>query len=165
MHDSPFSGYHKKTFQERYDLLKAMMPELNGSLLKGGLDMKTADLMIENCIGKLSLPLGLGLYFRVNSRDYLVPMCTEEPSIVAAACGSAKLIQQHGGFQASAVTPIMRGQIQVLQTPFALLSSMLAKNRSSLIDKCNSEYCERMKERGGGAINHLISIRLTMLSV
>jgi hypothetical protein len=32
-------------------------------------------------------PLGLGLNFQVNGRDYLVPMCVEEPSVVAAASG------------------------------------------------------------------------------
>ena len=38
--------------------------------------------MIENCIGKLSLPMGLGLNFIINSKPYAIPMVTEEPSVI-----------------------------------------------------------------------------------
>jgi hydroxymethylglutaryl-CoA reductase len=38
--------------------------------------------MIENCIGKFSLPLGLGLNFLINNKHYVVPMAVEEPSII-----------------------------------------------------------------------------------
>jgi degradative hydroxymethylglutaryl-CoA reductase len=106
---SHLSGFHKKTFKERQDTIKALYPELNGSLNSGGLDLATADHMIENCIGVLSLPLGLGLYFIVNGQSYKVPMCVEEPSIIAAACNAAKLISTCGGFQASSSDPVMIG--------------------------------------------------------
>ena len=59
----------------------------------------------------VSLPLGLGLYFNVNGRAYNVPMCVEEPSIVAAACSGAKIIASNGGFIAKSTDPIMTGQI------------------------------------------------------
>jgi degradative hydroxymethylglutaryl-CoA reductase len=54
--------------------------------------------MIENCIGKVSVPLGLGLNFLINGRKYSIPMAVEEPSIVAAASSAAKLIAENGGF-------------------------------------------------------------------
>jgi hypothetical protein len=38
--------------------------------------------MIENCIGKLSLPMGLGLNFIINGKPYAIPMVTEEPSVI-----------------------------------------------------------------------------------
>lgn len=38
--------------------------------------------MIENCIGKLSLPMGLGLNFIINGKPYVIPMVTEEPSVI-----------------------------------------------------------------------------------
>ncbi len=38
--------------------------------------------MIENCIGKLSLPMGLGVNFIINGKPYAIPMVTEEPSII-----------------------------------------------------------------------------------
>src|SRR4051794_40082005 len=43
------------------------------------LPLETANQMIENAVGVLSLPLGVGLNFRVNGRDVLVPMAVEEP--------------------------------------------------------------------------------------
>ena len=37
--------------------------------------------------------------FRINGRHILVPMATEEPSVIAACNGAAKTIAQHGGFE------------------------------------------------------------------
>lgn len=80
----------------------------------GGLTLKSANLMVENCVGMLSLPVGLGLNFVVNGDEYVVPMCVEEPSIIAAASSAAKLIAESGGFTATSSEPIMRGTIQLL---------------------------------------------------
>jgi hydroxymethylglutaryl-CoA reductase len=52
--------------------------------------------MIENCIGILPLPLGLGLGFKINGRSYIIPMALEEPSVVAACSVMAKLIGEKG---------------------------------------------------------------------
>ena len=47
--------------------------------------------MIENALGTFALPLGVGVNFLVNGRDYLVPMAVEEPSVVAAVSNAARL--------------------------------------------------------------------------
>lgn len=39
-------------------------------LQKGGLSTEIADYMIENCIGILPLPLGLGIGFKINGIEY-----------------------------------------------------------------------------------------------
>ena len=68
--------------------------------------------MIENCVGKLSLPLGLGLNFVINGKELVIPMCTEEPSVIAAASSAAKFIKECGhykGFKTSASEQIMTG--------------------------------------------------------
>ena len=65
-------------------------------LLNGGLKPEIADYMIENCIGILPLPLGLGLGFKVNGKNYIVPMALEEPSVIAACSAIAKLIADKG---------------------------------------------------------------------
>ncbi len=41
--------------------------------------------MVENAIGIFSLPLGIATNFRINQKDYLIPMVIEEPSVIAAA--------------------------------------------------------------------------------
>lgn len=65
-------------------------------LLNGGLKPEIADYMIENCIGILPLPLGLGIGFKVNGKNYIVPMALEEPSVIAACSAIAKLISDKG---------------------------------------------------------------------
>ena len=48
------------------------------------LDLNSADKMIENVIGVMGLPIGLGLNFLINEKEYVIPLAVEEPSIVAA---------------------------------------------------------------------------------
>ena len=55
---------------------------LNG---ESTLPISLANGMIENVIGKFELPLGVATNFKINGKDYLIPMAVEEPSIVAAA--------------------------------------------------------------------------------
>ena len=57
------------------------------------LKVNTADKMIENVIGVMGLPVGLGLNFLINNKDYVVPLVVEEPSIVAALSASAKIVR------------------------------------------------------------------------
>ncbi len=104
----------------------------------GALDMERANGMIENVIGKFELPLGVATNFRVNGKDYLVPMAVEEPSIVAAASYMAKIVRSAGGFHTSATRPLMRAQIQVLgiQDPHAAKQRILS-HREELITTAN----------------------------
>ena len=76
-----------------------------------------ADRMIENVVGALSIPVGIAANFTVDGRDYLIPMATEEPSVVAAASNMASVARLHGGFHTSADLPIMVSQVQVVGAP------------------------------------------------
>lgn len=91
------------------------MPELDTSVLsKGGLTPDTANFMVENCIGLMSVPLGLGIGFNVNGKLYNVPMAIEEPSVIAACSAIAKLIGEKGsGFRCQSTPPVMIAQIQI----------------------------------------------------
>src|SRR5699024_11733684 len=73
-----------------------------------------ADKMIENVIGTFQLPLGLGLNFLINNKEYKIPMAVEEPSIIASASYIAKLVRDAGGFKTEATERVMIGQIQVV---------------------------------------------------
>ena len=37
--------------------------------------------MIENVVGVMGMPLGLGMNLVVNDQQYIVPMVVEEPSV------------------------------------------------------------------------------------
>jgi hydroxymethylglutaryl-CoA reductase len=106
--------------------------------------------MVENVVGTYALPLGLGLNFQVNGRDYLVPMCVEEPSVVAAASNAARMIRAGGGFIAEADPSLMIAQVQLIEVPdtTAACAAILAA-KASLIDRCN-EVQPGLVRRGGG---------------
>src|SRR5205814_10128111 len=87
------------------------------ALAQGGLDLATADRLVENAVGLYALPLGLGLNFRVNGRDHLVPMAVEEPSVIAAASNAARIVRAGGGFHAEADEPIMTAQVELDGNP------------------------------------------------
>jgi degradative hydroxymethylglutaryl-CoA reductase len=147
-----FSDFFKKTIKERMQILEMLYPQLNGAFIDG-MNLKTADLMIENCIGTIKLPVGLGLHFKINSKDYIIPMSTEEPSIIAAASNAAKLIKEAGGFQGFSSAPVMRGQIQVLDINTEQAKHAIDSNKQALIIQANTFYCPRMVSRGGGVLD------------
>ena len=78
-----------------------------GALDRGGLDLDAADSMIENVIGTFALPLGIAPNFLVDGVDYLVPMVTEEASVVAAAANAARMVRAGGGLRTGVSPPIM----------------------------------------------------------
>jgi len=88
------------------------------------LGLNAADKMIENVIGVMGLPIGLGLNFLINSKEYVVPLVVEEPSIVAALSATAKLARSSGGFTTTSTDPILIGQIQVLYMNGMVLAHM-----------------------------------------
>src|SRR5690606_38850675 len=63
-----------------------------------GLSIAQADHMIENVIGTIAVPVGVATNFTIDGVDRLVPMATEEPSVVAAASNAARMARTHGGF-------------------------------------------------------------------
>lgn len=116
---SRLSGFRKHNPAARLEIVKdfAELESQHSSDLgrAGALPLSTADAMVENVIGCFELPLGIATNFTINGRDYLIPMAVEEPSVVAAASNMARLVRDHGGFQASTTTPVMRAQVQVLR--------------------------------------------------
>ena len=89
MKSSLISGFYKLTPKERLALVKqfADLSDAECAVLQntGSLPLDLADHMIENVVGAIPTPIGIGVNFLVNKRDYLIPMATEEPSVVAAA--------------------------------------------------------------------------------
>ncbi|SUZ66206.1 uncharacterized protein METZ01_LOCUS19060, partial [marine metagenome] len=115
------------------------------------LKLHIADKMIENVIGVLGLPVGLGLNFLVNGKDYVVPLSVEEPSIVAGLSGAARTTRLSGGFEATTTDPILIGQIQVvnLDDPERRKQELLDRSEE-IINLANSLH-PKMLGRGGGA--------------
>lgn len=134
--DSRIPGFYKLSPSQRLRQAQVAtgLTDEEAAILQGseGLDVSQADRMSENVVGTFGLPLGIAVNFRVNRRDYLVPMAIEEPSVVAAASHAAKLVRAAGGFVAEASSPLMIGQIQVLgldDLPGSRLSLLAERER------------------------------------
>ena len=114
---SDISGFYKLSIDERQKLLSKLVnlnPEDLDILKELGYFTPTQiDTLIENVVGSYQLPLGLAFNFKINGKDYIIPMVIEEPSVVAAASNAAKMARKHGGFQSDDVPPIMISQIQL----------------------------------------------------
>ncbi|MET9797669.1 hydroxymethylglutaryl-CoA reductase, degradative [Nocardiopsis alba] len=89
-------------------------PDALDVLETGGLDSEIADRMIENAVGVIGVPVGVATNFTVNGRDVLVPMATEEPSVVAAASNAARIARVRGGFTTTSTAPVMQAQVQIV---------------------------------------------------
>src|SRR4030066_611975 len=116
---SSISGFYKLNPKERLALVKefAGLSDKECAVLQntGALPLDAADRMIENVVGAFPIPLGIGVNFLINSRDYLMPMAIEEPSVVAAASYAAKMVRDGGGFHTHSTAPVMIGQIQAVR--------------------------------------------------
>ena len=62
-------------------------------------------------------PVGIAVNVKVDGRDVLVPMATEESSVVAAVCNSARQCYDSGGFITSTSGNLMIAQIQLDRVP------------------------------------------------
>ena len=122
------------------------------ALSDGGLSLEHAEAMIENVIGRYSLPLALATNFRIKGRDYLIPMVIEEPSVVAACSYAAKLFRLGGGFQTCSDQPVMIGQIQLLDLPDLDAAAQKLRSREADILARANETAGSLLARAGGAV-------------
>ena len=116
----------------------------------GGLEVTVADRMSENVVATTGLPLGVALNFRVNQRDYLIPMAVEEPSVVAAASNAARLIRISGGFSGEADSPVMTAQVQFDEVDDATARAARVRDHARDIVAAANAAIPRMVARGGG---------------
>jgi len=128
---SRISGFHKLDQKERLrtlSLSERAAQQLSATGVSFG---ELAEHMVENAIGTMPIPLGVATNVRVDGEDVLVPMATEESSVVAAVCNSARQCYEADGVTTEATDPLMIAQIQILdlQDPFVAKSGVLAKKR------------------------------------
>lgn len=163
---SRIEGFYKLSMADRLKIVKefAGLTDDEASALVGfgGLDPSIPDKMVENAIGSFQMPLGIAVNFRINNKDYLVPMAIEEPSVVAAASNSAKMARELGGFWTSSTPPIMIGQVQVtgIRDP-SRVKHMILEKKQEIIELANKQDPMLIK-LGGGAKDLEVRIINTM---
>ena len=144
MTESSIPKFFEKNIKEKLNIIAdfANISENEIKILEdvtGGLDFENANKMIENAIGTFALPLGIATNFRINEKDYLVPMVIEEPSVVAAASKAAKIARKNGGFKTESEGNYSIGQIQVLDVDIQDAISKIISGTQEIIELANSK--------------------------
>lgn len=138
--------FYQMTPAERLDSLHlgAVTREV---LENTALDGTVANNLIENQISEFEIPLGLAQNFVVNGKKYLVPMATEEPSVIAAAGNGARMA---GEFSARICERLMRGQIVFYDVKDkGVINEKIITDRAEIFAQAEKAYPSILK-RGGG---------------
>ena len=155
--NSRLKGFYKLDVEQRRRMV-AELANLNDEHVaalaaNGELDDASADRMIENVIGTMSLPVGVATNFIIDEKHYVVPFCLEESSVVAAASNMAKRCHAKGGFSSNNDAPMMIAQIQLLDVEdHDAAMQEIEKNKTQLMELANS-LPSTMIRLGGGCKN------------
>lgn len=132
-----FQKFYQKTKEERLDVLKqeALLTEEESLfLLQDESKLKDkGNQIIENFLCNYEIPLGLATDFLIDGKYFVLPMATEEPSVIAAASFGAKTILQGGGFQTKSLSRALRGQVIFLNFEKECLENF-AKEKEAFIE-------------------------------
>lgn len=117
---SRIRGFHLKSPQERLEEVAAFA-ELDPTAVAhlantGNLPPQLADKMIENVIATMNVPIGIATNMKIDGEDVLIPMATEESSVVAAVCNAARQTYE-SGFTTSVSGTLMIAQVQAVDVP------------------------------------------------
>ncbi|RLF50696.1 MAG: hydroxymethylglutaryl-CoA reductase, degradative [Thermoplasmata archaeon] len=152
MKSSRIPGFYKMPIEERIKIVKEFAglsdEEAEMLLSFNALPKDIADVMIENVVSCMQLPLGIATNFIINGKEILVPMAIEETSVVAAASNAAKMARPDG-FKAKATEPIMIGQIQILN-PSKDAKEKIMENKEDILSLANAQD-KILVDLGGGA--------------
>lgn len=154
MKSSSYSGFYKLSPAERLEEVVEFsnLTDEDKNLIKNPelVQEDLIDHMVENVIGRFVLPMGVGLNFMVNGKDYLVPMVVEEASVIAAASNAAKMARESGGFFASYTGSIMIAQVQItnIKNP-RYAAIVIHENKEEIIKRCNEKDPVLIKFGGG----------------
>jgi len=154
MTTSRISGFHNLNRMDRLAQiaeLAGLTPEDHQHLEQAAsYEGDLADNLSENVIGVMSVPLGVATNLIVDGEDVLVPMATEESSVIAAVCNGAKACRTTGGVSTETDDPCMIAQIQIRDVPDIPSAIQTLKSRQTKIKTLCDEADPMLVELGGG---------------
>jgi hydroxymethylglutaryl-CoA reductase len=110
------------------------------------------DEISENTVSNYLLPYCIAPNFVINTRYYMVPMVTEESSVVAAASAAAKFWAQRGGFKATVSSMRKKGHVHFLWKGKAAEIERLITGLIPEFYETTADLTANMQKRGGGII-------------
>lgn len=149
---SRIGGFHRKTPQERLDLVAAFagldVATTRHLADMGNLPVPLADKMIENVIATMNIPVGIATNVKIDGEDVLIPMATEESSVVAAVCNASRQTYD-AGFTTSVSGTLMIAQVQAVDVPDPHAARLrLLERRDEIRAICDA--CDPMLVKLGG---------------
>lgn len=151
-------SFYKLTYKQRIEYLtqKLNLSDQQVELIIGANDL-ISDQLIENFLLNYDLPEGIMTNLKVNNKSYMIPMVTEEPSVIAAASYGAKMLANQTGIIAEVLDNELTGQIIIETHDLEQLNAYITTKQAHLIEIANQSHPTILKY-GGGAKN--ISVRV-----
>ena len=163
---SRISGFHSLDRASRLEAV-AEFAGLDGKTKKqfqstGNLPGELAERLIENVIGTMNVPVGVATNLIIDGEELLVPMATEESSVVAAVCNAARQCRDSGGITASTSGAHMIAQIQLVEVPDPQAARLkILEHRDEIKSICN-EADPILIGLGGGFVDLEVRVLETM---
>lgn len=153
---SRISGFYRLAPSDRLAAVaeQASIGKEEMDQVERGLSLDQADKMVENVVGMFQVPLGVATNFVIDGREVLIPMATEEPSVIAAASNGARMAREGGGFVTTSTGPVMRAQIQAtgIVDPYSARQAIL-HHKDELMKMANDK--DPMLVRFGGGVKDI----------
>lgn len=151
--ENKWDHFYKKSYEQRLSLIaeaaNLSKPQLD--LLGRSLNPRSGEL-IENNLTDYPLPEGIAVGLVVNDHEHLVPMVTEEPSVIAAASNGAKLLSAGAGIHCSVPDNLVSGQVIVKDGDPHQVTKFVHDYQQQLIQIADQSHPSVLKY-GGGAKN------------
>lgn len=154
---SYISGFSKWDIRKKLEF----MSSLTGIDVKVLMKYAWPDDDIANIINKLSentvahfpFPYGLAPNFKIQNKDYVLPLVTEESSVVAALANAAKIWYNKGGFRNKILGTVKKGQIHIFwDGQPEIFFKHFNKFKTKLLNSVR-EISGKMESRGGGILD------------
>lgn len=155
------SGFSKLSKQEKIDWLVSTffesLPDA-GSIIKTywNNDEKLQQLhddFIENTITNYYMPYGVAPNFIINNNEFVIPMVTEESSVVAAASLVAKFWSTRGGFKAEVLSTKKIGQVHFMFEGSVQDLQKYFEAKKDDFKTATASITKNMEKRGGGILD------------
>ncbi len=149
------SGFSKYSREEKISCLKKTLnlkDEFETVLAQYRHSQKQElfDVFSENTISNFILPFGVAPNFVINGKYHIIPMVTEESSVVAAASRGASFWSKNGGFNVTVHNTIKVGQIWFKWNGKPDLLKINTENILGVVKSELHNFTESMEKRGGG---------------
>lgn len=148
---SQWQGFYKLPWAERVTVTadNKKLTREQVALIEENYDAVGAQL-VENYLYNFGVPTGLLLDLPVDGQSVVVPMTTEEPSVIAAANNGARMMRAGEGVKTRMPERLVRGQVILTDvSDMDVLAAWVQRKETVLIDRINATRPSMVK-RGGG---------------